>query len=62
MVEEAGGKVTDFHGGAFPINSRETLASNGLLHPALLHEFAEIFQGRGLEPLPDVQQYGKERL
>ncbi len=62
IVEEAGGKVTDFQGGPFPINSRETLASNGLLHPALLREFAEIFQGRGLEPLPDIQQYGKERV
>ena len=62
IVEEAGGKVTDFQGGPFPINSRETLASNGLLHLALLHEFAEIFQGRGLEPLPDIQPYGKERV
>jgi myo-inositol-1(or 4)-monophosphatase len=59
MVEEAGGKVTDFKGGPFQLNSRETLASNALLHPALLHEFAQIFEGRGLEPLPAIQEYRK---
>src|SRR5271165_6419860 len=53
IVEEAGGKVTNFAGGPFELNSRETLASNGLLHPALMNEFAEIFAGRGLEPMAD---------
>jgi len=59
IVEEAGGKVTDFHGGPFQIDSRETLASNGLVHSALLNEFLQIFEGRGLEPLPAVQGSGK---
>src|ERR1700676_1597036 len=49
IVEEAGGKVTDFKGGEFQIASRETLASNGLVHGALLREFGEILAGRGLE-------------
>jgi myo-inositol-1(or 4)-monophosphatase len=57
IVEEAGGKVSRFDGSAFEIDSRETLASNGLLHPALLHEFEEIFAGRGLDPLPDPRDY-----
>ena len=57
MVEEAGGRVTDFHGGAFQLNSRETLASNALIHDALLYEFEQIFAGRGLEPLPDAREY-----
>src|ERR1022692_4393063 len=57
FVEEAGGKVTDFYGGPFQIASRETLASNGLLHEALLAEFKDIFAGRGLEPLPDPREY-----
>jgi myo-inositol-1(or 4)-monophosphatase len=52
IVEEAGGKVSDFHGGPFQINSRETLASNGLIHDALLNEFQQIFAGRDLEPVP----------
>jgi myo-inositol-1(or 4)-monophosphatase len=59
LVEEAGGKVSRFDGSAFAIDSRETLASNGLVHDALLHEFKEIFAGRGLEPLPDPHEYKK---
>ncbi len=61
IVEEAGGKVTDFSGGNFQIASRETLASNGLVHEALLHEFQEIFAGRGLEDLPSPVGYAKDR-
>jgi len=57
IVEEAGGKVTNFAGGPFELNSRETLASNGLLHPALMNEFAEIFAGRGLEPMADPREH-----
>jgi myo-inositol-1(or 4)-monophosphatase len=57
IVEEAGGRITDFSGGPFQLNSRETLASNGLVHSALLNEFEQIFAGRGLEPLPDVAEY-----
>ncbi len=57
IVEEAGGKVTRFDGSPFELNSLETVASNGLLHEAMLHEFQQIFAGRGLEPLPDPRQY-----
>jgi len=59
IAQEAGGIVTDFHGGKFQLNSRETLASNGLIHHALQHEFQEIFAGRGLEPLSDPREYGR---
>jgi len=55
LVEEAGGRVTDFHGGPFQLSSRQTLASNSLIHGALLHEFNQIFSGRGLEPLPELK-------
>jgi myo-inositol-1(or 4)-monophosphatase len=57
IVEEAGGKVTRFDGSPFEIDSRETVASNGLIHDALVKEFEEIFAGRGLEPLPDPREY-----
>jgi myo-inositol-1(or 4)-monophosphatase len=57
ILEEAGGKVTRFDGSPFLLDSRETLASNGLIHDALLHEFQEIFAGRGLDPLPDPRAY-----
>ena len=61
IVQEAGGIVTDFSGGEFQITSRETLASNGLIHDALLGEFKEIFAGRGLEELPSPLTYAKDR-
>ena len=57
IVEEAGGKVTRFDGSPFELNSRETLASNGLIHDSLLQEFKDIFAGRGLEALPDPRMY-----
>jgi myo-inositol-1(or 4)-monophosphatase len=53
IVQEAAGRVTRFDGSPFELNSRETVASNGLIHEALLQEFKEIFAGRGLEALPD---------
>jgi len=61
LVEEAGGVVTNFSGGPFQIDSREVLASNRLIHPALLREFDAIFKGRGLEPLPSPVEYAKTR-
>jgi myo-inositol-1(or 4)-monophosphatase len=57
IVEEAGGKVTRFDGSPFEINSHETVASNALIHEALLREFEDVFAGRGLEPLPDPRVY-----
>jgi myo-inositol-1(or 4)-monophosphatase len=57
IVEEAGGKVTRFDGSPFELNSHETVATNGLLHEALIEEFAAIFAGRGMDPLPDPRDY-----
>ena len=57
IVEEAGGRVSRFDGSPFELDSSETLASNGLVHDVLVHEFQEIFAGRGLEPLPDPRVY-----
>jgi len=59
IVEEAGGKVTGFRGESLAIPDRDVLASNGLIHEQLLHEFEEVFAGRGLEPLPDPREYKK---
>ena len=59
LVEEAGGQVSDFHGAPFQLHSRETVASNGVIHAEMLHEFEQIFAGRGLEPLADPREYGK---
>ena len=59
IVEEAGGKVTGFQGLPLAITDRDVIASNGLIHAELLHEFDEVFAGRGLEPLPDPREYKK---
>jgi myo-inositol-1(or 4)-monophosphatase len=59
IVEEAGGKVSRFDGSPFRIDSNETLASNGLVHDTLVHEFQEIFAGRGLAPLPAPGEYSR---
>lgn len=58
LVKEAGGTVTNFSGGPFSIDSRQVLATNGVLHPEILHEFAEILAGR-VEGLPSVAEYLK---
>jgi myo-inositol-1(or 4)-monophosphatase len=59
IVEEAGGKVSGFHGEPLAVTGRDVMASNGLIHAELLHEFEEIFAGRGIEPLPDPREYQK---
>ena len=59
LVREAGGVVTKFDGSTFNIDSREVLASNGLLHDELMENFREIFAGRGLEMLPDPREWKK---
>jgi myo-inositol-1(or 4)-monophosphatase len=57
IVEEAGGTVSGFHGQPLGITDRDVVASNGVIQAELIHEFAEIFSGRGLEPLPDPREY-----
>ena len=59
IVEEAGGKVSGFRGEELKITDRDVLASNSTIHADLLHEFEEIFAGRGVQPLPDPREYKK---
>ncbi len=47
MVTEAGGKITDFKGNPFSIYSEEILASNGLIHEAMLQVMKEVDNIRG---------------
>jgi myo-inositol-1(or 4)-monophosphatase len=52
IVQEAGGRVSDFGGGAFDISGQECLASNGLVHEAMILVLAlerkpESQEGRG---------------
>jgi len=62
LLEEAGGRVTDFCGGPFRLDSREVLASNGLIHDELVGLFKEMFAGHGLSPIPTPQEYAARRL
>jgi myo-inositol-1(or 4)-monophosphatase len=61
LVTEAGGVVTRFDGSPFRIDSKETLASNGLLHDELMRAFAQIFAGRDMAPLPSPEEWAKNR-
>jgi len=61
IVYEAGGVVSDLDGRPFDIASKEVVASNGTLHPALLHELQAVMSGEVLEELPDVVAFGKTR-
>lgn len=42
LVEEAGGRVTDYQGAPFDPFGREILASNGVLHPRLMDVIADL--------------------
>ena len=61
LVEEAGGLVTDFSGGNFKLDSREVLASNGVIHNELVGLFNDMFAGRGLTPIPTPQEFAQRR-
>ena len=52
LVSEAGGRVTDMRGDPYRVGGDTILASNGLIHPALVQVFGEIFQGAQAVPLP----------
>ena len=61
LVREAGGTVTRFDGTPFRLDSKEVLASNGIIHQELMENFAEMFAGRGLEEIPSPVEYARQR-
>jgi myo-inositol-1(or 4)-monophosphatase len=61
LVEEAGGKITHFDGGKFTLDSREVLATNGLIHAEMMQLFAEMFAGRDLSPIPTPAEFAARR-
>jgi myo-inositol-1(or 4)-monophosphatase len=48
ILEEAGGKVTDYRGGELDLEGREIVASNGALHPAMTKLTGEYDQQEGV--------------
>lgn len=61
LVEEAGGRVTDFSGAHVQLSSDEVLASNGLIHDELITFFGDLFAGRGLSPIPTPEEFAQAR-
>ena len=61
LVTEAGGTVTYFDGSPFHLESRELLATNGLIRNELLALFANMFAGRGLDPIPTPAEFAASR-
>ncbi len=61
LVEEAGGTVTHFDGGKFTLDSREVLATNGLIADEMQHLFVDMFAGRNLEPIPTPAEFAARR-
>lgn len=61
LVEEAGGRVTDFSGRQYRLASDEVLASNGFIHEELLRFFDDMFAGRDLSPIPTPAEWAATR-
>ncbi|HVJ07762.1 MAG TPA: inositol monophosphatase family protein [Acidisarcina sp.] len=61
LVTEAGGAITRFDGSPFRLDSKEVLASNGLIHKEVMALFQEMFAGRELEPIPTPAEFAARR-
>jgi len=61
LVEEADGRVTDFEDRHYRLDSREVLASNGLIHAELVVLFKDMFAGRNLAPILTPQEFAAQR-
>ena len=61
LVEEAGGKITQFDGSKFRLDSREVFATNGLIHDEMQALFADMFAGRNLEAIPTPAEFAARR-
>lgn len=51
LIREAGGVVTDMHGGVLDLRAPHILADNGLVHAEIVQLFAEVFAGRYRVPM-----------
>jgi myo-inositol-1(or 4)-monophosphatase len=54
LVREAGGVVTDMHGGPVSLRGPHILVDNGLVHAEVVELFKEIYAGRFPVPLPEL--------
>jgi myo-inositol-1(or 4)-monophosphatase len=61
LIEEAGGRITHFDDSKFTLDSREILASNGLIHQTMEHLFADMFAGRNLDSILTPAEFAARR-
>lgn len=61
IVLESGGTMTRFDGSPFRLDSREVMATNGLLEKELVTLFGDMFAGRDLAPLPSPAEFAAAR-
>jgi myo-inositol-1(or 4)-monophosphatase len=61
LVTEAGGSMTGFDGSPFKLDSRELLATNGLLQNEMTTLFEAMFAGRELHPIPSPAEFAAMR-
>jgi len=61
LVREAGGTVTHMDGSPFTLDSREVLATNGLIQHELVTLFKNMFAGRDLTPIPTPAEFAAMR-
>jgi myo-inositol-1(or 4)-monophosphatase len=61
LVTEAGGTMSRYDGSAFRLNSKEVLATNGLLCEEMLGFFRIMFAGLELDPIPTPAEFAARR-
>ena len=61
LVQEAGGRISDFSGQPFRLDSQEVLASNGRIHAEMVGLFEDMFAGRHLDPIPTAKEFAARR-
>jgi myo-inositol-1(or 4)-monophosphatase len=62
LVLEAGGAMTRFDGTPFRLDSKEVMATNGLVTAEILGFFEDMFAGRDIEPVPTAAEFAARRL
>jgi len=61
LVLEAGGTMTTFDGSPFRLDSREVLATNGIIDEEVITLFQNMFAGHDMEPIPTPKEFAAKR-
>jgi myo-inositol-1(or 4)-monophosphatase len=54
LVNEAGGRCSDMHGGPAKLRGPHLLVDNGAVHDEILQVFGDVFRGEAKFPLPVI--------